>query len=59
MNYAPDPKDGKKKPDKEKEKTSEEKKQQQSDPQLTELKGLTDPDEPLEVEGTDNPIKEK
>lgn len=44
--------------DKDKEKyTSEaEKKQQQSDPQLTELKGLTDPDEPLEVEGTDNPI---
>ncbi len=31
-------------------------KQQQSDPQITELKGLTDPDEPLEVEGTDNPV---
>ncbi|WP_207493224.1 hypothetical protein [Aridibaculum aurantiacum] len=35
--------------------TKNEKKQQQSDPQITELKGLTDPDEPLEVEGTDNP----
>ncbi len=31
-----------------------EKKQQQSDPNITELKGLVDPDEKLEVEGTDN-----
>ena len=30
--------------------------QQQSDPQITELKGLTDPDEPIEVEGTDNDV---
>lgn len=27
-----------------------------TDPQLTELKGLTDPDEPLEEEGTLNPL---
>ncbi len=33
-----------------------EKKQQQSDPNITELKGLTDPDEKLEVEGTDNDV---
>lgn len=43
---------------KEKERTPEEIKQQQSDPNLTELKGLTDPDEKLEPEGTDNPIDE-
>lgn len=30
--------------------------QQQTDPQITELKGLTDPDEPIEVEGTDNDV---
>ena len=33
-----------------------EQKQQQTDPQLTELKGLVDPDEPLEVKGTDNRV---
>ncbi len=33
-----------------------EKKQQQSDPNITELKGLTDPNEKLEVEGTDNDV---
>lgn len=27
-----------------------------TDPQLTELKGFTDPDEPLEEEGTLNPL---
>jgi hypothetical protein len=41
------------------EKTPEETKQQQSDPNITELKGLTDPNEKLEPEGTDNPIKPK
>ncbi len=35
--------------------TTPKEKQQQSDPQITELKGFTDPDEALEVEGTDNP----
>ena len=39
---------------KEKEKSPEEVKQEQSDPNLTELKGFTDPDEELEPEGTDN-----
>ena len=37
-------------------KTPEEKKQQQSDPQITELKGFIDPKEELEVKGTDNPF---
>lgn len=46
MNTAPDPK--------EKEKAPEEKKQEQTDPNLTELKGLTDSSEKLEPEGTDN-----
>lgn len=43
---------------KEKEKAPEEVKQEQSDPNLTELKGFIDPDEKLEPEGTDNPIDE-
>lgn len=43
---------------KEKEKTSEDTKQKQSDPNLTELKGFTDPDEKLEPEGTDNNFEE-
>ncbi len=46
MHTLPDPK--------EKEKAPEEVKQQQSDPNLTELKGFVDPDEKLEPEGTDN-----
>lgn len=37
-------------------KTPAEKKKQQSDPQLTELKGFIDPKEELEVKGTDNPF---
>ena len=37
-------------------KTPKEKKAQQSDPQLTELKGFIDPAEELEVKGTDNPF---
>ena len=36
-------------------KTPQKKKQQQSDPQMTELKGFIDPNEELEVKGTDNP----
>lgn len=44
---------------KQNERTPEETKQQQSDPNITELKGLTDPKEKLEPEGTDNPIKQK
>ena len=48
--YTPDPK--------EKEKSPEETKQEQTDPNLTELKGFIDPDEKLEPEGTDNNFDE-
>lgn len=50
MYTAPDPK--------EKEKSPAETKQEQGDPNLTELKGLTDPNEKLEPEGTDNDFEE-
>jgi hypothetical protein len=40
----------------EKVRSAEEIKQQQSDPNLTELKGFIDPKEKLEPEGTDNPF---
>ncbi len=53
---ARDKKEDEKKPEEGKKKEESVKKQQQSDPQLTELKGLTDPDEDLEVKGTDNPF---
>ena len=36
------------------EKSLEETRQEQTDPNLTELKGFIDPDEKLEPEGTDN-----
>lgn len=36
--------------------TPEEIKQQQSDPNITELKGFIDPNEKLEPEGTDNDV---
>ncbi|HUQ97039.1 MAG TPA: hypothetical protein VM010_05200 [Chitinophagaceae bacterium] len=54
MYTAPDPKDTKDPKDR----SPEEVKQQQTDPNLTELKGLTDPTEKLEPEGTDNDIKQ-
>lgn len=41
---------------KEEERSPEEKKQQQSDPNITELKGFVDPKEKLEPEGTDNDV---
>jgi hypothetical protein len=37
-------------------KTPTETRQEQTDPNLTELKGLVDPDEKLEPEGTDNDV---
>lgn len=40
----------------EKERSPAEIKQQQTDPNITELKGFIDPDEKLEPEGTDNPV---
>lgn len=60
MSNTPDPKDNSVNIDKDKEqekpKSKTEEKQQKTDPQLTELKGLIDPDEPIEVKGTDNPF---
>ena len=38
------------------ERSPEEIKQEQSDPNLTELKGFIDPNEKLEPEGTDNDV---
>ena len=37
-------------------KSPEETRQEQTDPNLTELKGFIDPDEKLEPEGTDNDV---
>ena len=58
MNNRPDPKDKNWQPasnaNSNNEKSAEETRQEQTDPNLTELKGLTDPDEKLEPEGTDN-----
>ncbi len=60
MSNSPDPKENKNKSADDKERSSDkekspvEKKQQQSDPNITELKGFVDPKEKLEVEGTDN-----
>ena len=62
MSNIPDQKDQNKKekePAKKpgtKPKSESEEMQQRSDPQITELRGFIDPDEPLEVEGTDNPV---
>ena len=58
MNASPDPKEKKPEPAKATRKSAEETKQKKSDPNLTELKGLTDPDEKLEPEGTDNKFDE-
>lgn len=60
MSNTPDPQQDDIKNDKDKDAerptNAAEERQQKSDPQLTELKGLVDPDEPLEVKGTDNPV---
>ena len=53
-----DLKNDKKDDDKRVERTPQEVKQQQTDPNLTELKGFTDPKESLEPKGTDNPFNE-
>ena len=60
MKNTPDPKDKNWQPasndnkSSNNEKSIEETRQEQTDPNLTELRGLTDPDEKLEPEGTDN-----
>ena len=57
MNSATDSEDEKQQPGKDKQtRDSERTETNKTDPQLTELKGFTDPDEPLEEEGTLNPL---
>lgn len=53
-----DPKNDNKSDDKKVDRTPKEIKQQQTDPNLTELKGFIDPKESLEPKGTDNPFNE-
>ena len=55
MRFSTDPKEGTNGKD-EKQRTQEEVKQQQTDPNITELKGLTDPEEDLEPKDNDNPF---
>jgi hypothetical protein len=50
MNSSTDPKQDKQQKDAERIETNK------TDPQLTELKGFVDPEEPLEEEGTINPF---
>jgi hypothetical protein len=54
MNNTVDSKDKNWQPASNDQKSTEETQQEQTDPNLTELKGLTDSDEKLEPEGTDN-----
>ncbi len=56
MNVFPDDTQKPKSQAEEKPRSAEEIKQQQTDPNLTELKGLTDPTEDLEPKGTDNDV---
>ncbi len=56
MNNIIDPKEKDPSIESEKERLPHEVKQQQTDPNLTELKGFTDPDEELEPTGTDNDV---
>lgn len=56
MNNSPDPKQPSNDLVDEKVKSPQETKQEQTDPNLTELKGFVDPDEELEPTGTDNDV---
>ena len=56
MQQTSDPKEKTK--DENPERTPQEEKQMQTDPNITELKGLTDPDEKLEPTDNDNPFNE-
>ncbi len=56
MKFITDPKEKNNDNQLENERSPEETRQQQTDPNLTELKGFIDPDEKLEPEGTDNPF---
>lgn len=57
MNVFPDPKNPQvENGDKDIERSPQEVKQEQTDPNLTELKGFVDPKEDLEPKGTDNDV---
>ena len=56
MNVFPDDTQDASSESEESPRSGEEIKQQQTDPNLTELKGLTDPTEDLEPKGTDNDV---
>lgn len=57
MSLSTDPKESKQEPVEDKQKRDEKRVEiNKSDPQLTELKGFVDPKEPLEEEGTLNPL---
>lgn len=55
MNHPTDPKEKNEEVDENNQPKTRDQ-QQKSDPQLTELKGFTDPEEDLEPKGTDNPL---
>ncbi len=57
MSEPTNPKENKQKPVEDKQKRDSKREEiNKSDPQLTELKGFVDPKEPLEEEGTLNPL---
>jgi len=56
MNHLTDPKEKSNEEVDENNQPKTKEQQQKSDPQLTELKGFTDPKEDLEPKGTDNPF---
>ena len=56
MNVFPEDTQKDKSETEEKPRSAQEMKQEQTDPNLTELKGLTDPNEDLEPKGTDNNV---
>jgi hypothetical protein len=56
MNVFPNDTDKPKQDSEDVSRSPDEQKQEQTDPNLTELKGLTDPNEDLEPKGTDNDV---
>ncbi len=57
MSLSTDPKENKQEPAEDKQERDAKRKEiNKTDPQLTELKGFVDPKEPIEEEGTLNPL---
>ncbi len=60
MSLSTDPKEDKQEPGEDKQQRDAKRiETNKTDPQLTELKGFVDPKEPLEEEGTLNPLTDK